>query len=290
MADQKTPEQIEQEERIARGDELSEAQKAAPNEDDGAQGAQGAQDDDDGMIPRTVFNARLGEERTKAQQERDERIRLETENRLLRESQKKPEEPKVDIRALRKASKDALSEGDVDKSIEIDEQIEAELDRRRRAELTQEITAKVTADVTTSYENRALAKAAAQVVKDYPFLDNRSPEADQEEIEHVLILRRGYEQDGLPPAEALEKAVRVVVKGHAKAAAGGDDDLARRRQALATSRGAATARMQPAVANAGKGARATGDVVVTDVSKLTDEELKALPKSEIARLRGDVIE
>ena len=240
----------------------------------------------EGQVPY----ARFKEVQTRADEAERARIIAETEARVLRERSATPAkaEPAVDLKALRKASKEALLEGDAEKSADIDEQIEAELERRRRIDDDARHEA--------ALEARELRRTAAKVVEQYPWLNSASPERNQDAIDETLALRNVYMSKGMSGADALEKAVKKTVKNWTgKEAEGGagdggadDDDLARRRNALALSRGAATAKNQPTAAIAGKGMRASPEGPV-DISKLSEAEFAKLPEAEKKKARGDAV-
>jgi len=269
--------------RVERGDEVDpDADPELSAEDLAAVAGEGE--------PRSVPYSRFREVNQRAQDERDARLRAETEAEMLRRQvapPAPPAEPEVDLKALRKARNDALLEGDTDKATEIDELIETERDRQ----LSNRIRRDTVAEMTTTQDRRELARTAAAVVKDYPFLNSASPDKNDDAIAEVLEWRDFYAAKGtMSLSDALERAVAKVAPAYAPAKPGeADDDLARRRQAIALSRGATTAARQPSPPTAGKGARASGDSPIKDVAGLTDDEYAKLPASEKRRLRGDAV-
>lgn len=269
--------------KAARGDEVEGGEDGDLSADDLAAIAGDAE-------PKSVPYSRFREVNQRAQEERDARLRAETEAEMLRRQAMPPAppaEPEVDLKALRKARNDALLEGDTEKATEIDELIETERDRQ----LANKIRRDTVAEMTTAQDRRELARTAAAVVKEYPFLNSASEDRNDAAIAEVLEWRDFYASKGtMTLAEALEKAVDKVAPAYAPAKAGAaDDDLARRRQAIALSRGATTAARQPSPPTAGKGARASGDSPIKDVETLSDDEYAKLPASEKRRLRGDAV-
>jgi hypothetical protein len=189
----------------------------------------------------------------------------------------KQAEPEADLKALRKARNDALLEGDSEKAAEIEDQIDTVKDRQ--------LTATITARAERSMQERELQQTAAAVARDYPFLDTNNAEANRDAIDETLALRNVYINKGYSWSEALRKAADRIAKDYGGKVEG--DDLSRRRDALALSRGATAARAQPTQMAGGKGMRAANDSSAGDVSKMTDAEFRKLPESEKRRLRGD---
>lgn len=267
-------EEAEAERRRERGDELDPDQQAAANLSEEDLAAVAAE----GQVPY----ARLRESQDQARIDREERIRLEAENRILRErgaAPATPPEPPVDLKALKKQYAEAILEGDTDKAAEIDEQI----DEIKEARITQRVVGATREDTA----NRELAATAEAIVRDYPFLDSQGPEANKEAIAETLEWRDFYIQKGKSPAVALAKAVEKVAPQYTDGKASGADDLARIREARALSRGAAAALHQPTVPFGGRGQRASGTTPIKDVGTLSDAEFAKIPEAEKKRLRGD---
>jgi hypothetical protein len=326
--DHENPEMSEEERRIARGDFVEEgstdvdALKAiatppggdppATTEEGGdattaaAADAAAGETDEDGKPLAAIPYARFKEVNDRARQLELDNARLTGEAVALRQrtpagtappangtgTEDAAPDPKEVLKGLRKAAADAMMEGDIDKHLEIQEQIEGIIEERA--------TARAIATMTQARAQTDLDTAAAEVVKAFPFLDSRSQEANPEAIEDVLLLRDSLvARKGLSPAAALIKAAKTVAPGYAPASQGatsgvdkgegkGADDPAANRNANALTRGAKAASTQPANPEGGKGNRGT-PVAVTDVAKLSDAEFAALPKSEKARLRGDAV-
>lgn len=188
------------------------------------------------------------------------------------------ETPKpVDIRALLKASKDAMLEGDSEKATDIDMQIEAERERKRteghaaaKAEALQEFR--------QEQAQTELHRVALQMVKDYPFLDERSAAFNEDAQKEVIDAREYYVTvKHMSPGDALKKAVeRVAPEFGDKAAGGGKavDDLGAKRQAEALKRAGATSLAQPQPLAGGVGARSGASALTA--KNMSPEQIKAL--------------
>jgi hypothetical protein len=295
MAD-KTAAEIAEEERQqaeARGDNFEGEGAGEEGGEEGGEGAGHTADElaaiaAEGDEPKAVPYARFREVNQTAQNEKELRIRAEAERDALKGmAPKKEEEKPVDLKALRRASKEAMLEGDAEKSATIDEQIFAE-ERRIIEEST---TTKAVQTARADQSTRDLRKAATDVAKEHAFLDSNSPEANKEAIAEVVEWRDFYVAKGETPADALLKAVKKVVPLYTKdeGGSGTEDEVARKRQALALSKAGSAATRQPATPTGGKGNRATGSSPITDVAKLSEKEFDALPADEKRRLRGDAV-
>lgn len=122
---------------------------------------------------------------------------------------------------------------------------------------------------------------------------------DQALLDHVVVLRDGYEMRGLPKAVALQNALQAVFgnrqpqaepsvpqQSALPQAPAPNPGEVRRQQAVA--RGLDTANRQPP-ANFQAGVSNRGDTGVLDVSKISEEGFKKLSEDERARLRGDLV-
>lgn len=255
--------------------------------------------DDDGKKPdddrRPPPYSRFKEVTVERDEERAARLRLEGENAALRRQLetggKPPPEPTapVDIRALRKAARDAMLEGDTEKAAELDAQADEEISRRSRSEAV--------AEMEQRNAIRDLNAAANRMIQKYPFLDSQSEDADEEAIDLVIAARDANIRKGMAPAEALEKAADKIGRlfskeggdGGGKKDDAGDPAGDRARQAI--TRNAAAANRQPPPPTGGRGERGrvteSGDKI--NVAAMSDEEFRALPEAEKARIRGDFV-
>lgn len=136
----------------------------------------------------------------RAAAERDEAVRRAAELQAQLDAAKEPAkepEKRATFADLRRERYNALLDGDIDKTIELDEKIEAEVQAQRQ-------------QVDTA------AAAFAKVVQDaetkYPALNPASDKVDRDAIEFVVLKRDALIQQGKPAHEALADAVSSAAK------------------------------------------------------------------------------
>lgn len=169
------------------------------------------------MIPHARFN----EVNESLKQERAARLQLEEELARARGTQPstvKPEAAPVesqafDFDAAEKRYMDALMDGDTDAAAALRKEIRAE--ERKDFSQQSEQSAKQAAEAERQRVQNETAQEQTQRVLDdaiekYPFLDHASEAADSDAIEDVIARRDLYIKQGVPFAQALEKAVEKV--------------------------------------------------------------------------------
>lgn len=278
-----------------RGDELTpalnpEALAAVVAEDDGAGAADGAGEGgkpNSPFVPMARFsqvNEQKNELATKlaeAQAELD-RLRAGGQPAAAPAAAPAPAAPSVELKALHREHADALMEGDVDRAVEIAEQIAAENRRMAREEIRRE-------DAMAQVAN-SLQQASAQAVADYPYLD--TPEG-ADALELILLDRDKAIAAGKPAHQALADAVAKIAPRFAPAetgtpqtrlqnTGGGVDN----RTANAIQRGARDSTLQAPMAPVGVGNRTTENR--PDVANMTEAQFESLSDAEKRRMRGDM--
>lgn len=150
--------------------------------------------------------AEARESAKRAAAERDEAVRRAAELQAqldaaakdpAKEPAKEPAETRPSLVDLRRERYNALLDGDIDKTIALDEKIEAEVQAQRQ-------------------QANDAASAFARVVQDsqvkYPALDPASDKVDRDAIEFVVLKRDALIQQGKPAHEALADAVTSAAK------------------------------------------------------------------------------
>jgi hypothetical protein len=146
-----------------------------------------------------------------------------------------------------------------------------------------------------------------RVEEAYPFLAEGAEDFDADMTGTLLVMKRGYEAEGLSSSEALKrtiKALRPQLDAAKKALAKPDDPAAKEvadkaaaeaktkaekveadRREKAVAAGSAAAAASPAK----PGVAGTADKTVKeiDVAKLSEKDYDKLPDDERKRLRGD---
>lgn len=191
----------------------------------------------------------------------------------------------VDIMALERQRIDAMMEGDTEKAAEIGAQIVGIVRQQARNEALQEMDERSTRSTTANLVNTA----AAEVIAQYPMLDDASENANPEAIDELVALRNGYIAKGIAPAEAIKKAAEKVAKLYdldaPQPTAEPKEPVVDPRTKQAIERGAHVAATQPNTAAVGVGTRQdTGRI---NIEAMSEEQFDALPETEKRRLRGD---
>jgi hypothetical protein len=192
-----------------------------------------------------------------------------------------------DIKALRQQYQEALLNGLDEKALDlqaqIDDMIEARATERAMERLNQSLK-----DQAQAREQQTFQQVVTEMEANYPGLDAKSDQANEDAILYVVAKRDALIQAGNNMTDALRKAVDQAAKVFAL----GQEQPAhiaqgsqQNRQQQSLMRNAAAANQQPPQ-NAGLGNRATAPQRM-DVAKMSDAEFDAMPEAEKARLRGD---
>lgn len=173
-----------------------------------------------------------------------------------------------------------------------DGKMAASIRREINAHLVTEATTRareVAATEFTARETQTLLAAAVQTaVAAYPWLNTKDGE---EALDLIVAARDQRIKKGMPPHLALQEAVNKIAP---KFAPEGDtpsrestDTPERKdnRTAQALARGAADSVLQPPAVQAGIGNRATAARI--DFTKLSDEQLEAMPAEELRKAMGN---
>lgn len=160
-------------------------------------------------------------------------------------------------------------------------------------------------------ESRAYERARYDITVDrieeaYPTMNPKSDEYDEALAKRVVRISHSYQLDGLPPAQALQEAVKTLLgepaskKQEAAVEAKAKVDeaalAAAKRKEAATAKALEAAKKTPAsMAKTGANSDQLGAKGLSgiDVVKMSQEEFAALAEKspeELARLRGDLVE
>ncbi len=266
----------------AEGDEA-----AAEEEADADESEEGAK-----KTPKTVPYGRLAKVTA-------EKAALEAELEELRakkpakEEQAEEEEEAYDFKAKEREYLKLVSEGELDAAADL----RVEIDDRRADENQARATAAAVETIGRTKSDEDFGKAVAETLKTYPFLDNKSPEADKDAIDDVVAFRDHYiTKKGLSPAEALRKAAERVAKDREEAESEAEEAeeegkekakaAGAARTKAAVKKGAESATKQPPTIAKGKGNRTSEDAQL-DVQEMSEDDFDKLPAEEKKRLRGD---
>ena len=195
--------------------------------------------------------------------------------------------PEFDFKAKRKASKEAMMDGDTELSAAIDDEIDAAREAQMMAKakvIAADAVSKIKTDEVATALHQAAQEAANKAVEAYPFLSD-----NKEAYDEVVALRDSYTKTGMSLAEAITKAAdRVAIiygiqPAEAQAAPGTSrTEAARSRNADAANR------QPPPTLKMGAGNRAQADKTLNPLV-MSSDEIAALPQAERKRLRGDIL-
>lgn len=152
-------------------------------------------------------------------------------------------------------------------------------------------------------EVRAVEKARFDIVVErletaYPVLNPEHEDYDAAVVKEVLELQRGYALQNYTQAQALQKAVKYVIRPETKTQEQATtvtprvdkDAIADERKAAATKKALdATGRQPPALKVGMDSDRAGGNLSAKDVVKMSQDQFAKLTDEQLAKLRGDAV-
>lgn len=233
-------------------------------------------------IPYARFkevNEKLKAEREAAQAARDELNRLRGIAEALQRQQQAPAPapapatPQVSLKELKKQRDAAILDGELDKAAELDDQIDEIKFAKFRQEAQQMVEAASSKAKQETVAER-LANTAAQLEKEYPILDAKNPDRDDELIEAVLARRNQLVvEKKADPVDALLKSVEFFKK---RGLLGAAPAPAENPQAFANAQ--AASRQPPRTSAIGT----TGSKTI-DINNIKPEDWAKIPDDERAR-------
>lgn len=260
-----------------------------------------ANDDDEGDTkaarPKTIPISRFNEAQRKSR-ERMEELQKQIETLQKKTTAEETKSAETDLEAaiddLEKQHNDALKDGDAEAAGRI---------RREIRHKEREAVLLLSKQTSTEARNMAVEEVRVDLLierleSDYPMLDPESNEYDEDMISLISATRRGYEAEGMASSAALEKASQDILtrlapdtkKPLGKRGGLGSDEVTNRRGKQVKRNIEDSKRQPPNTASIGKDSNKKGGGVDTDnVLNLSDEELEALPKATLAKLRGDLL-
>ena len=250
--------------------------------------------DDEPRIPKSRYDEQMRKERERAEAAERRLAEIEQQRQQVARGADitKLEEH---VRELRTQERKALISGDDEKAAQLSEQADR---------LNRQIAIEQARDMTASAKEQARGEIRMELTierieSEYPQLDEKSDDFDQELTDDVLDKQRGYmERERLSPSQALLKAVKYVMsraqppaekpeeKGGLSRADKGTD-----RKEAAVAKNLDAANRQPAsTKKAGADSDKHGQTAPTpEAEQLTYKEFSALPDSTKAKMRGDFV-
>lgn len=199
--------------------------------------------------------------------------------------------PAFNLKEKLKERAEALLEGDVDKIVELDEQIEA----HRTAVATKRATEDSNRNISGQLMAQRMNDEADRAFRKYPFLNDASEDHDPEALQDVVMYRDRYIKEGLEPHVALRKAADKVGKLYGQEAQGGDrggEDGSERSRARilrkANLAGRLPARMSGVGVNGARNIDQRGEGG-RDAFSMSRKAYESMSPKEKARARGDIV-
>ena len=214
----------------------------------------------------TSARARAAELEQLARQQSELIESLKGQKQAVQEEQKP--EPATDskIDALEQEYADKLYEGNTAEAAAIRKQINAAILEQARGSVRAEIKQESDAN----QQERSINEAADKAVKDYPFLDSNSKEANPEAIGDVIAMRDGLIARGVSPSDAIAQAAAKVAKIYAPVPAPTQDEPKNTLAEAKKAADAAIAKAKPKVPTSLSEVPAAGKVVTDEVEAIRD--------------------
>ena len=278
------------------GDDADDSDKGEQARDEKGKFVKKDKSEDEPRIPKSRYDEQIRKEREARELAERKLAEIEQQRQQVARGADitKLEEQ---VRELRTQERKALISGDDEKAAQLSEQADR-LNRQIAIEQTRDMTA---AAKEQAREEIRMELTIERIETEYPQLDEKSEEFDQELTDDVLDKQRGYmERERLSPSQALLKAVKYVMsrtkpvteekqeteKGGLSRADKGTD-----RKEAAVAKNLDAANRQPAsTKKAGADSDKHGQTAPTpEAEQLTYEEFSALPDSTKAKMRGDFV-
>lgn len=199
------------------------------------------------------------------------------------------------VLAMEKQYNKLLADGEIEKASELMSQI-----RRAEREIVQlQSDMKIQASVAQATESARYNIALERVEEAYPMLNPDSDEFDSELLADVADMKAMYQQRGMTPTEALQKAVKRIVGQTSRTQQQATEvtprvsekDIAAERKKQAVAKTAdATKRQPPSMKDVGMDSDKAGATLSPkDVMRMSQDDFMKLTEEQLAKLRGDTI-
>lgn len=293
-------------EEVDRGDFLPEDQPAEPKEPETEQEEQPVADEESEETPEEAAEREAAE----AAEEKKKRIRIPKArfDEAMNKARAREQALIHEIEQLKQGQRAAMTTKQLsdmqDKLIELQDQYEdlildgekdkARAVRRQIAALQDDIIEQRTAEKMIAARQSALESVNFTSYLDkleaqYPQLDANRAEYDQEKTDELAALMEAFVKAGDPKLQALQKAVKYVMRDAAPQQTPERAQVAR--EVEARKKAAAVNRQQPPATTAvGKDSHTLGEATLgMDVKHLSQKQFAKLDEDTLARLRGDEV-
>ena len=205
-------------------------------------------------------------------------------------AEKQGEESKYDFDAAEAKYAEFLLDGKTAEAA----QLRKEIRGAERAEFEATARKAAEASATAAQQRRSVEEVIAEATEKYGAFDPDHEEYNEEAVQDVESLFRGYVSAGMSHAQAMSKAISKGVKMYGLDASEGEPEKKPKPEEKVepikhTKEKLELAGKQPAgAALAGAGGSSEGASKINP-AELTEEEFNALPPATLARLRGDMV-
>ena len=224
------------------------------------------------MIPKSRFDEVLAKQKA---------LQKKLDDALAPKIEDVKEAPEFDFDAKEVEYQNLLMEGETEKAT----QLRKEIRDAEKQQMMFEVQAKMGQTVTQNQEMVDLQTKANSLEALYPTLNQADPSFDQDKTNEVLELRDAYMTQGYLGADALQKAVDLLMGQPQTQESKADPvqkEIVQKKKIVNTNKKIEAAEKQPP---AMKGKNKTDKKV--DVNALSSEEFAALPDETLKRMRGD---
>jgi hypothetical protein len=199
------------------------------------------------------------------------------------------------VLAMEKQYNKLLADGEIDKASEL-----MSLIRRAEREIVEsKADWKIQASVTQATETARYNIALERIEEAYPALNPDAEEYDAEILTDVADMKAMYQQRGMTPTQALQKAVKKILgqdtsrqeRATEVAPRVSEKDIAAERKKAAVSKTTdALKRTPPSTRDVGLDSdKAGGKLTPKDIMKMDQDEFAKLSESDLRKMRGDDI-
>ena len=224
------------------------------------------------MIPKSRFDEVLAKQKA---------LQKKLDDALAPQVEDVKEAPEFDFDTKEIEYQTLVMEGESEKAT----QLRKEIREAEKQQMMFEVQAKMGQTVSQNQEMVDLQTKATQLEAMYPELNQANPEFNQDKTNEVLELRDAYMTQGYMGADALDKAVKLLMGTPATQAQKADpvqEKIVEKKKIANTTKKVQASEKQPP---AMKGKNKVEKKV--DINKMSVDEFSALPDETLRRMRGD---
>lgn len=282
-------------EAAAKGDEKTDDKsKDDEKADDKPKGDDKPKDD---RIPTARHKEILERERARREAVERELARYQQGDKVA-ETNQRLTEAETKLEKLEADYAKALTDGETDKATKLMREIR----QTERGIVESKSQAELQAAEARAYERARYSITLERLEAAYPEINPDHDDFDKEKLAEVAELKSAYQLKGYTPAEALQKAIKLLLKPQTakqetavetKARVSEDEvkkELGKDRATAAREKNAdAAAKQPPALTKIGTDSDKAGGAKISgkDVMKMTQDQFAKLDEKTLAELRGD---